>query len=327
MLKAFVTAELTKEAISELSKHLSLTFGGWAYDSVKLAPAQLVEKAKGCEVLVICYEDINEYVLTNLPDLKYIACTRGGIENIDVAAVKRHGVLLSNTPGRNASAVADLAVGLMIATARSIPQTYRYIMDRRWDEAQWDIAGNTPHKRFAGAELEGKTLGLIGFGAIGRKVAERARGFGMDLLAYDPFVKPVPSGSPVRLVDLDTLLAGSDFISLHCKVTKQSEGIINKQTLAKMKKSAYLINTARGRLVNEQDLYEALKTGVIKGAALDTLIEEPISHDHPFLGLKNIVITPHIGGASQDIVKHQSRMVVEDVAAYLNGRSPVHVVA
>jgi D-3-phosphoglycerate dehydrogenase len=325
-LKAFVTAQLTAEGIQRLSQRLSLTFGGWGYEGVKLTPAQLAESARECEILIVGYEDINEHVLKNLPQLRYIACARGGIENVDVEMVKAYGVTLSNAPGRNASAVAELTIGLMISIARFIPQTHRLIMERRWEEVPWDIAGNTPSKRFAGVDLEGKTLGIIGFGAIGRKVARRASGFDMDLKVYDPFAGLGEFEGVAESVDLDTLFTRSDFISLHCKLTNETRDIIDKRNLVKMKENAYLINTARGDLVNEEDLFEALKRGEIAGAALDVLVEEPIDRNHPFLGLDNLIITPHIGGASHDILYSQTDIIVQDVLDYLDGKRPVHAV-
>lgn len=326
-MKALVTAQLTEKGIQLLSQHLSLSFGGWGYEGIKLTPEQLVERAQGYEILIIGYEDINEYVLQNLPNLKYIACTRGGIENIDVEMVKRYGVVLSNTPGRNASAVADLTLGLMISVSRFIPQTYRLIMDRRWDEVPWDIAGNTPFKRFAGWELEGKTLGLIGYGAIGKKVAKRALGFDMNIVVYDPYLSQQHVEGVAKLVDLDSLLAQSDFVSLHCKLSQQTHGLINKQALSKMKESSYLINTARGGLVVEEDLFVSLKEKKIAGAALDALIEEPMQQNHPFLELTNLIVTPHIGGASHDILNHQTAMILEDVLYFLDGKRPIHAIA
>lgn len=327
-MKAFVTAQLTEQGIQLLKEKLDLSFGGWGYTGVKLSPEELVDESKECELLIIGYEDIDEYVLQNLPHLKYIACTRGGIENIDVEAVKRYGVTLSNTPGRNASGVADLTIGLMLAISRHIPQTYRFIMEKRWDEVPWDIAGNTPYKRFSGIELEGKTLGLIGYGAIAQKVAKRAAyGFDMNIIAYDPYFSgDVHDKRLSRLVDLDTLLSESDFISLHCVLTENTKGMINQSTINKMKETSYLINTARGHLVDENDLYKALKEKQIAGAALDVLREEPMNRRHPFLELSNIIITPHIGGASDDIIRHQTNMIVNDVLNYVNGEKLVHVI-
>ncbi|GAB7056171.1 MULTISPECIES: NAD(P)-dependent oxidoreductase [unclassified Paenibacillus] len=325
-MNAFVTAQLTEDVIDRLSGLLTLTFGGWGYEGVKLTPKQLVERAQSCEILIIGYEDIDEYVLKNLPQLRYIACTRGGMENIDVALVKKYGVMLSNTPGRNASAVADLTIGLMLSVARFIPQTYRYIWERRWEDVPWDTAGNTPYKRFAGLELEGKKLGLIGFGAIGRKVAKRALGFDMDVWVYDPYLTPEDVAGAAKLVDLPTLLAQVDFVSLHCKLTKDTKGLMNKETLGAMKSSAYLVNTARGALVNEEDLYHCLKEQNIAGAGLDVLIEEPMNRNHPFLELSNVIVTPHIGGASHDILHHQSSMIMQDIVHFIDGKRPVHAV-
>ncbi|MGG1598547.1 NAD(P)-dependent oxidoreductase [Paenibacillus naphthalenovorans] len=325
-MNAFVTAQLTDDVIDRLSGLLTLTFGGWGYEGVKLTPKQLVERAQSCEILIIGYEDIDEYVLKNLPQLRYIACTRGGMENIDVALVKKYGVMLSNTPGRNASAVADLTIGLMLSVARFIPQTYRYIWERRWEDVPWDTAGNTPYKRFAGLELEGKKLGLIGFGAIGRKVAKRALGFDMDVWVYDPYLTPEDVAGAAKLVDLPTLLAQADFVSLHCKLTKDTKGLMNKETLGAMKSSAYLVNTARGALVNEEDLYHCLKEQNIAGAGLDVLIEEPMNRNHPFLELSNVIVTPHIGGASHDILHHQSSMIMQDIVHFIDGKRPVHAV-
>lgn len=248
------------------------------------------------------------------------------MENIDVALVKKYGVMLSNTPGRNASAVADLTIGLMLSVARFIPQTYRYIWERRWEDVPWDTAGNTPYKRFAGLELEGKKLGLIGFGAIGRKVAKRALGFDMDVWVYDPYLTPEDVAGAAKLVDLPTLLAQVDFVSLHCKLTKDTKGLMNKETLGAMKSSAYLVNTARGALVNEEDLYHCLKEQNIAGAGLDVLIEEPMNRNHPFLELSNVIVTPHIGGASHDILHHQSSMIMQDIVHFIDGKRPVHAV-
>lgn len=317
-MKTFVTAQLTKEGIGILSKHLTLSFGGWGYEGVKLSPEQLVERAKDCEILIIGYEDINEYVLKNLPQLKFIACTRGGVENIDIEVVKKYGVILTNTPGRNATAVADLTLGLMLSIVRHISQTHRFIMEKRWDKVSWDIAGNTPYKRFSGIELEGKTLGLIGYGAIGKKVEKRALGFGMNVIVYDPYLIPNELNSNVQMVDLDTLLKESVIVSLHCKLTKETKELINKKVFEKMSENSYLINTARGGLVHEGDLYQVLKEKRIAGAALDAIRDEPINNDHPFFELDNILITPHIGGASNDIISHQTNMVVEDVLRYIN---------
>lgn len=323
-MKAFVSAQLTDEVMTYLNRHAQVQLGGWGATGHVLKPAELVDQAKDCEMMVICYEEMNDFVFQNLPQLKFVSCTRGGMENFDRATVqKNHHVLICNAPGRNANAVADLTVGLILDISRNISLANHYIRNRDWGHAKWFKAGMLGKKLFMGYELDGKCLGLIGLGEIGRRVARRAQGFGMKVLAYDPYCKDKPDG--VELTELDPLLRGADYVSLHCKVTDETKDMICEQTIGLMKPTAFLINTARGALVREEDLYAALKERRIAGAALDTLAVEPIPKDHPFLTLDNIVITPHIGGASHDILAQQSKIVFEDIRAYVEGRRPVHV--
>ena len=326
-MNVFVSAQLTQEGLDYLyGRFNEVRLGGWGHTGRKLEPEELVREAVGCEVLIICYEEIDDYVLERMPGLKLICCTRGGVENIDRGAVERHReVFVCNAPGRNANAVADLTMGLILCSARFIPQTHHYIMSGQWDRVPWDIAGTTPVKTFAGYELEDKILGLVGYGAIARRVARRARGFGMKILAFDPYIRELPEDEEAELTDLERLLSRADFLSLHCKLSEQTQNMIDRAALAKMKPEARLINTARGGLVNEQDLYEALRDRVIAGAAIDTQVNEPMKHDSPFLTLDNVILTPHIGGASHDIAAQQTKIVLEDISSYLEKGRPVHV--
>ena len=326
-MKAFISAQLTEDGVKQIENYAQLKLGGWGYTGKKLTPEELVAEAADCEVMVICYEEINDYVLDHLPNLKMIACSRGGVENIDKAAVKKHSVMVSSAPGRNANAVAELTLGLMIGTMRFIPQTYYYIMSQQWDRVPWDIAGNNGFKTFDGAELAGKTLGLIGFGVIARRVAKLALGFDMKVVAYDPFITEWPKNLNVKRADWGNVLGDSDLVSLHCKLTTETKGLINANALQSMKKNAILINTARGSLIDEDALYEALQKKTIACAALDVLINEPLPHDHPFLNLDNIILTPHIGGASKDIIAQQTRIVLEDVISYFENRKLVHAIS
>lgn len=323
-MKIFVTAQLEDDVLDYLKSCGEVKLSGWGHTGHVLTPEELVEQAQDCEMMVICYEPVNEYVFSHLPKLKFISCTRGGMENFSKEEVCAHSeVIVCNAPGRNANAVADMTIGLMLDIARNISLSNHYIRNKDWDHVKWFKAGKLGKKMFMGYELEGKTLGLIGLGQVGWRVAKRALGFEMKILVYDPYSKIQMDG--IEYVELDRLLKESDFVSLHCKPTEETEGMINAEALAKMKPTAYLINSARGVLVNEKDLYEALKNGKIAGAALDTIAQEPISEDHPFLELDNIVITPHIGGASYDIQAQQSKIVFEDIKAYVEGRRPPHV--
>ena len=322
--KAFVSAQLTADGLAQLQQYADVKLGGWGHTGKKLAPEELVQAASDCDIMVICYEEINDYVLDHLPNLKFIACSRGGIENIHLDAVRRHKTLVSSAPGRNANAVAELTVGLMICALRHIPKTVYYIMSKQWDKVPWDIAGNTSFKTFDGFELCGKTVGLIGYGAIAHRVSSLLSGFQVHIISYDPYVQSWPDG--ITSVSLETLLADSDLVSLHCKVTDSTRSIINAQALQQMKPTSVLINTARGALVDEEALYQALSNHQIAAAALDPQIHEPMLHDSKFLDLDNIILTPHIGGASRDIIAQQTKIIMEDVVAYFETGKPIHLV-
>lgn len=323
-MKAFVSAQLTQEGLDQLAQYAQIKLGGWGHTGKKLAPEELVAAAAGCDIMVICYEEINDYVLDRLPNLKLIACSRGGVENIDKEAVRRHSVWVTSAPGRNANAVAELAVGLMISALRHIPKTYHYIMSQQWDRVPWDIAGNTSFKTFDGYELCGKTVGLVGYGAIARRVGKLLSGFDVRLIAYDPFLTQWPQ--EVTSVEWEELFSTADVVSLHCKLSDATRGMVNQSALHHMKPTGVLINTARGALVDEEALYHALSSHQIACAALDAQIHEPMPHDSKFLSLDNIILTPHIGGASRDIIAQQTRIVMEDVAAYFETGKPIHVI-
>lgn len=324
-MKAFVSAQMVPEGIEELKKYVDeIKFGGWGATGKKLTPEELVVEAADCEILVICYEDINDYVLDNMPNLKFIACSRSGVENVDKEAVRRHSVPVSYSPGRNANAVAELAVGLMLSALRHIPKTYHFIKSEQWDRVPWDIAGNTSFKTFDGFELSGKTVGFLGYGAISRKVTKLLSGFDVKVIAYDPYVTEWPEN--VTSVSLEELFSEADIVSAHTKLTPETTGMINARLFDLMKPTAVFVNTARGGLVNEQDLYEALKNKKFACAALDVQINEPMKHDSNFLELDNIILTPHIGGASKDIIAQQTKILLEDIDAFFKTGQPVHAV-
>ena len=323
-MKAFVSAQLTQEGLDQLAQYAEIKLGGWGHTGKKLTPEELVEAASDCDIMLICYEEINDYVLDHLPNIKLIACSRGGVENVDKEAVRRHSVWVTSSPGRNANAVAELTVGLIICALRHIPKTHHYIMSRQWERVPWDIAGNTSFKTFDGYELCGKTVGLVGYGAVARRVAKLLSGFDVRLTAYDPCISQWPEG--ITPVSWETLLATSDIVSLHCKLTEETRGMINQSALSQMKPTGILVNTARGALVDEEALYQALHDRRIACAALDAQIHEPMLHDSKFLDLDNIILTPHIGGASRDIIAQQTKILMEDVVAYFEKGKPIHVI-
>ncbi len=242
--------------------------------------------------------------------LKVIARAGVGVDNVDLDAATAKGVVVMNTPDGNTISTAEHTLGLMLALARFIPQGHASLASGKWDR-----------KSFMGVELRGKTLGVIGFGRIGRAVAKRALAFEMRVLAYDPYIAAdIAADLGAELVKLDTLYAESDFITLHSLITPETREMINAESLAKMKKGVRIINAARGGLINDADLAAALKSGHVAGAALDVYAEEPPPADHPLIGLPNVIDTPHLAASTSDaqitVAVDAARLVV---AALQNG--------
>ncbi|MES2392542.1 MAG: phosphoglycerate dehydrogenase [Acidobacteriota bacterium] len=227
------------------------------------------------------------------PRLRIIGRAGVGVDNIDAAEATRRGIVVMNTPGANAVAVAELTLGLMISMCRKIPQANASMHAGKWDK-----------KSLQGSELRGKTLGIVGLGRIGLEVARRAKAFGMNIVGYDPFVAPVIAReNSVSLVAIDEVFSQSDFLSLHVGLTPQTEGLINQHSLAIMKKGIRIINCARGELIVDQALADAIKSGHVAGAALDVFRHEPLSKSpepSPFIGLEQVLLSPHIAGSTDE---------------------------
>jgi glyoxylate reductase len=251
--------------------------------------------------------------------LKVISQMSVGYDNIDVKAAQSRGIPIGNTPGVLTDATADLAFALLLAAARRIVEGVEYIREGKW--RTWEPMA------LLGGDLSGATLGIIGLGRIGEAVARRAKGFDLRIIAYSPSKNPSDVAQlGVELVSLDTLLQESDYVSLHAPLNVQTRGLINAEALKKMKQSAILINTARGPIVDQQALYEALKSGVIRGAALDVTNPEPMAPDDPLLSLPNVTIVPHIGSASQRTRDKMATMAAENLIAGVYGKLlPNHV--
>ena len=230
-----------------------------------------------------------------------------GVDNIDVAAATRRGIVVMNTPGGNNVTTAEHTISMMLALARAIPQATASMKEAKWERS-----------RFTGTEIFNKILGIIGIGNIGRLVAERAEGLGMKITAYDPFLTEEKARQlGVELVDLDTLLARADFISIHTPLTKETQNLIGEPELAKMKPSARLINCARGGIVNEAALAAALRAGHIAGAAIDVFEHEPPPADHPLLALDRVICTPHLGAATDEAQINVAVAIAEQVVDFL----------
>ena len=263
------------------------------------------------DALIIGAHEFPEAVMERCPKLKIICKHGAGLDNIHLEKAKELGIAVCNVPGTNSNAVADLTFGLMLAVARNIVSTNRWVHEGRWQTA-------------IGVDVCGKTLGLMGFGAIAKNVARRASGFGMKVLAYDLY--PNDSGKAIaEYVDLDTLLAQSDVVFLHCNLTADNEKMINKASIAKMKDGAILINNSRGQLIDEQDVTDALKAGKLAAAGLDVVYTEPIRADNPLLTAPNCIITPHMSWGAKEARQRIMDCTADNIRAYLDG-APIHVV-
>jgi len=243
--------------------------------------------------------------------LRVIGRAGVGVDNIDTAAATAKGIVVMNTPGANAAAVAELTIALMLALTRQLPRANASLHAGKWEK-----------KSLEGGELRGKTLGILGLGRIGQEVARRARAFGMELVAYDPFISPVVAReNGARMVALEEFWPAADYITLHVGLSAQTEGLINATTLALMKPGARVINCARGELIVDADLAEAIRSGKIAGAALDVFEFEPkVSPE--LLALKNVVVTPHIGSASLETRTKMALVAADNVIALFEGRRP-----
>ena len=282
-------------------------------------PDEIVRFVDGAEILINHLAPINGDILDRLPALKLIAVSRGGPVNIDVAACKARNVKLVNTPGRNSSAVAEFTIAAILAETRLIRAGHESLRQGVW-------RGDLYRFDKIDAELSEMTVGLIGYGHIGTKVVRLLKPFGCRILVCDPYV-PLSAEDRedgVEQVDLDTLLKRSDVVSLHARVTEETRGFLAAPQFARMRPGAYFINTARGPMVNYDDLYQALKSRHIRGAMLETFWLEPPPADSPLLKLDNVTLTPHIAGASTTTVRIAARMIAEEIRRHGAGEPPLN---
>lgn len=279
-----------------------------------LSEQELLALISGASALIAGLDEVTGSVIAaGLPTLKIIAKYGVGYENIDIATARAQGVAVTITPGANTKSVAELTMALMLTAARRITE-----MDR-------SIRQGTC-QRLTGSELAGKVLGIIGLGNIGSEVAKRAAAFDMNIIAYDVLPRfTLTQQYGVRYKSLAEVLTEADFLSLHTPSTPETAGIINKTTLARMKKSAILINTARSNLIEETDLYDALKSGSLAAAGLDTFAHEPPGGSR-LLTLDNIVFTPHAGANTHEAVRRMGISAAEEVIRVLSGQQPRHPV-
>jgi len=270
---------------------------------------EMVELIKDMDGIIVGIDPITKRVIYNASKLKVISKYGVGVDNIDLESVKERNIVVTNTPNANSNAVAELTVGLIISVLRNIPLSDRRVREKKWD-------------RFIGYELYGKTLGVIGTGSIGKRVIKLLKGFDLNILCYDKFPDyEWAEKENIKYVNFDELLKRSDIITIHIPLTEETRHLISERELSLMKKTAVIINTSRGGIINERDLYKFLKEGKIYGAGLDVLEDEP-PQNSPLIELDNVVITSHIGAHTQESIENMAFMAIDNLISVLKGKEP-----
>lgn len=328
-MKVLVTADIDHRIEKEFT---DIQFDYFGYALEKHIPSQHRELASiisDFEVLICEFDTIDKEIIDNAKKLKLIICCRAGVRTVvDVSYAMAHGIIVKNTPGRNASSVAEYVLGVIINHDRYLNkacnlvlnntlQEKDFIRTEHYKDSLWGMDENSPYHIFRGKGLRSITLGIIGYGNVGRIVVNMAVLLGIHVLIYNhhTILRPVPAGA--EIVSFDELLNRSDYISLHC-TNREHKILIGAEEFKKMKYDAYFINTARGDLVDETALISALNNGEIAGAALDVTQREPLPIDDPLIHAKNIFITPHIAGATEEVIENGTDMAIFFLREYLS---------
>ncbi len=314
--KVFVTRPLPQRVLDILAARCDL--GVQAEDS-PVPTAKLAEACREAEGVVVAGARVNEEVLRHAPRLRVIANAGVGYDNIDVPACTRRQIVVTNTPGVLTDTTADLAFALLMAVARRVVEGDRYVREGRWRQWEWGLLW--------GADIHHKTLGLYGFGGIGQAVARRGRGFSMRIIyqARHRVAEPIERELEAEYVERETLLRESDFLSLHVPLTPETNHLIKAHEFSLMKPSAFLINTARGRIVDEEALVATLQAHTLAGAGLDVFEREPQVHP-ALMKMENVVLMPHVGSASAEARFKMAMLAAENLLEALEGRRPPNAV-
>ena len=343
-MKTLITARFDKEKLPLLETITKdYSFAGYGVTGIKIPVEEMKKAIQGVELLISEFEDITEEVIEAADKLKIIVCCRNeAFASIDIAAATKKKIPVLRAGGRNAIAVAEHTIALLMCVSKNISLTDHLLKytdqltgktyhddggKRATTMSEWSMDPDAPFALYGGGpEMYGKKFGQIGFGAIGRQVAKRARALDMDLLVYDPYVDQKDMDYlEAKKVDLDTLMREADFISINCNVVPETVGLISREKIALMKPTAYLVNTARAKILDYDALYDALKEKKIAGAGLDVYPVEPIPAGDKLLTLTNLVTTPHLAGSARDIVGHQTEITLADVQKLLNHERPTFI--
>jgi glyoxylate reductase len=316
MEKVFASQQLPGDALERLGAHCELEV--WR-EPEPVPPAVLLERLQGCGGLVCLLTNrVDRKLLTACPDLRYVSSMSVGVDHVDVAALTERRIPLGNTPGVLVDTTADLTMALLLSAARRVPEADRYVRDGHWKpERPWypDM--------FVGKDVGGATLGIVGLGEIGQAVARRARGFGMRLLGWTRSGRAVDGVEPASL---EEVLSRSDFVSINVALNEDTRQLIDAEAIASMKAGAVLVNTARGGIVDEHALAQALRSGALFAAGVDVFEREPLERDSPLLALPNVVLAPHIGSASQRTRARMAALAADNMIAALEAKRMPHCV-
>ncbi len=314
--RILVTSTSFGKADESLNTTLKAAVGEVVYNPFgrPLTASELLPLITGVDGFIAGVDEVNADVIQAADRLKVISRYGTGTDRVDIREATRRGIAVTNTPGANAMAVAELTVGLMLALARNL-----CCADQAMHRGEWP--------RYSGLGFRGKTVGLVGLGFIGKEVSRRLSAFGCRLVATDPIVEPtIARELGVELISFDQLLSQSHFVSLHVPATESTIGMINRETLGRMKPGAFLINTARGELIDETALIESLESGHLAGVALDVFSQEPPEKENRLLRLPQVVLTPHMASRTDDAMNQMGRIAMQDCLSVLCGQRPKHVV-
>jgi D-3-phosphoglycerate dehydrogenase len=302
---------------SRLKTELEAQVGEVIYNPTgkPLTSAEVAQLLPGMDGYIAGLDGIDANALKTTDRLKVIARYGVGVDNVDLAAAREKGIVVTNTPGANSVSVAELALGLMLALARQIPEAVEAVHQGKWP-------------RYLGVSLEGKTIGILGLGAIGKQLARRLTGFDCQIIAFDPFADAAFAKDHfIELATMEAVIEQSDFISLHLPLSPKTCGIVNAAFLSRMKKGSFLINTSRGEMVDEEALLKALQSGHLKGAGLDAFTVEPPDPESPLLALPQVIATPHLGAQTDGATSNMGWLAMKDCLAVLKNEQPAYRVA
>lgn len=339
-LKALVTAEVIREKLQErFADVIDFTYDGYYLDHVVMPHSELKNKISDFDILICEYDTVTQDIFDAAKRLRLVICCRGGVKSvIDLDSARARGIVVCNNAGRNAGAVTDLIMAYILDLTRNLTLCNNLIHSGQlvgsvstkpgeYKDTVWGLDDKSPFIKYRGRSINHMTLGIVGFGNTGRMLANKAAAFGMRILVHSPHLDFMTAPCSVLPVSFGELLKCSDVISVNCALNSQTRDMFTANEFLSMKRGSYFINTSRGEVVVEEDLVRVLKSGHLAGAALDVTRTEPIPADSPLVGCPNLLVTPHIGGSSDDVQVCGTQMVIASLEAYLDGLTPPHRVA